>query len=100
MSVARSDFLAGLPSEGSSASISLNALAWGCCRDGGQSDFFLREHFPAETLGLQREQLMTIRRALFSSLVSQAVGWFIARLFRRRALISMGKARPSVKPLA
>ena len=66
MGLARSDFLAGLPSEGSSASISLNALAWGCCRDGGQSDFFLREHFPAETVGLQREQLMTTHRALFS----------------------------------
>ena len=61
--------------------------------------FFLREHSPAETVRLQREQLMTIHRALFSSLLSQAVGWFIARLFRHRALISMGKARPSVKPL-
>ena len=43
---------------------------------------------------------MTIQKALFSSLVSQAAGWFIARLFQYRALISMGKARPSVKPLA
>jgi hypothetical protein len=43
---------------------------------------------------------MTLHRSPFPSLLSQAIGWFIARLFRRRALISMGKARPSVTPLA
>jgi hypothetical protein len=43
---------------------------------------------------------MIIHRSLCPNLLSQAVGWLIARLFRYRALISMGKARPSVKPLA
>jgi hypothetical protein len=34
--------------------------------------------------------------SLFLSVVSRAAGWLIAKLFRRRALISIGRARDAM----
>jgi hypothetical protein len=34
--------------------------------------------------------------SLFLSVISRAAGWLIATLFRRRALISIGKARDAM----
>jgi hypothetical protein len=39
-----------------------------------------------------------LSRSLFLSAVSRAAGWLIATLFRRRALISIGRARDTISP--
>jgi hypothetical protein len=54
---------------------------------------FLPERFAAQIVSFQKSRLMNIHRALFPFLPSQAVGWLIARLFRHRTLISIGKKR-------
>jgi hypothetical protein len=55
------------------------------------------EPFPAEIVWPSKERLMRgSSRSLILSVMSCAAGWLIATLFRRRALISVGRARVAI----